>query len=270
MIMIARRQIDKIIDRYLLEAQARRHGSKYTIAGRYRRIYHYHVRKSAGTSLNSAFWGLAGLDLNAIGHHIRVCKNGYVFVRHNRTLIERGDYFYANGHHPAYTLELPRDTFTITILRDPLKRVLSYYRYLRWARDVPAAAKQEPALKGSWKGLRRELGWLGRSFGEFLTRTPREHLMAQLNMFSPSYNIAEAVERIGQCSAVSFTEQFGDGLQLLGQQLQLPLTERHERRFAFEYTPSANELDQAREILEPEDQLIAEVKRAVIGAVQCT
>ncbi len=107
----------------------------------YNRIYHHHVRKTAGSSLNAAFWTLGGLEAaktDADPTQQVVESNGMKFVAYNSALIEAGDYFFSTSHIPAWRLDLPSDTFTITILRDPAARVMSYYRYLLWARALHA------------------------------------------------------------------------------------------------------------------------------------
>ena len=63
------------------------------ILGDDKRIYHYHVRKTAGTSLNAAFWNFAGLNLQETGRHIEICRNGLVFAHNDRELINQGRYF---------------------------------------------------------------------------------------------------------------------------------------------------------------------------------
>jgi hypothetical protein len=239
------------------DIRVRRLTSEYRINGGYRRIYHYHIRKTAGTSLNAAFWGLVDLDLREIGTKQRVCRNGLVFVRHSRALIQRGDYFYANSHLPAHALKIPEDTFTIVILRDPLNRLLSHYRYLLWSRDDPHAQKEEPFLKS----LEKEAAWLGNSFGDFLDRIPREHLLRQTFMFSKSYDLDEAAERIGSCSAVCFTEDFATDLGSLAEKLNLQLQEKHGRRFSYKVSPSPAEMDRAREMLDPEFILVERVRQ---------
>ncbi len=230
----------------------------YAIAGRYRRIYHHHIRKTAGTSLNSAFWGLAGLDLRQMGRRQRVVRDGYVFVRNDPGLIAQGAYFFANSHHPAHALRLPEDTFTVTVLRDPLARVLSHYRYLIWARDDPGAGAREPFLSG----LQAEIGWLGRTFADFLARIPREHLLRQLYTFSPGFDVDEAAAGVLACDAVGFTESFADDIRCLGERLGLPLDERREREFVQRIAPADAELAAAREMLAPEYALLARVREA--------
>ena len=96
----------------------------------FERIYHHHVRKTAGTSLDSSFWALGGPDLELLSKQevhaaTEPGEGGRRFVRHDPKLIARGDYFYASSHEPAHHLEIPPNTFTITILRDPAARVIS-------------------------------------------------------------------------------------------------------------------------------------------------
>jgi hypothetical protein len=117
----------------------------------FERIYHHHVRKTAGTSLDSSFWALGGPELELLSKQevhaaTEQGEGGRRFVRHDPQLIARGDYFYASSHEPAHRLEIPPNTFTITILRDPAARVISYYRYLLWARQHPEEEEQEPFI----------------------------------------------------------------------------------------------------------------------------
>jgi hypothetical protein len=118
----------------------------------FERIYHHHVRKTAGTSLDSSFWALGGPELELLSKQevhaaTEPGEGGRRFVRHDPQLIARGDYFYASSHEPAHRLEIPPNTFTITILRDPAARVISYYRYLLWARQHPDGEGLEPFIE---------------------------------------------------------------------------------------------------------------------------
>jgi Sulfotransferase family len=223
----------------------------------YRRVYHYHVRKTAGTSLNAAFWALGGLTLPSIGLANRFKGNGLTFVRHDPKLIQRGQYLFSNSHAPAYSLSLPEGTFTVTILRDPVRRIISHYRYLSWARQEGRDHSEEPFIDS----LRAEIKWLGSSFKDFLDRIPRSHLFRQLYMFSEHYDIDDAAERISHCSAVCFTETYSEDLRRLSAILRLPLEEKHERRFGDATTIPPDDLDRARQILEPEYVLLEKVKR---------
>ena len=233
------------------------YASQYQFPRDYRRIYHYHVRKSAGTSLNAAFWHLARLDLQQMGRRSLICKNRLIFVRHEIELINEGHYFYASSHQPAYRLNLPAKTFTIVILRDPLARLLSYYRYLLHIKLNPQAKEYEPF----YPEVLRESDYTGDSFQDFLAKVPRRHLSHQLYLFSENYDPQEAADRILQCSAICLTETFPRDLEKLAKTLDLPLLERRERSFRHEINLSDADLDCARDLLHEEFKAIALAKQ---------
>jgi hypothetical protein len=263
----------------------------------YERIYHFHVRKTAGTSLNRAFWGLGGLGDAVMRHPNQVGRrlsgNGLVFVRDDARLIEQGDYFFASSHTPAYMLALPKGTFTVTILRDPAARVVSYYRYLRWARENPTAFDRDPFVsevveEGRFLegGIGYALGQLSRrklatesairqlgakqflarlarstrgvhNFTQFLEAVPPRRLMSQLYMFSARLDPNEAAERLAACDAVCFTESFAEDIAALSKTLDIPLPERRDRRLGDPIELSRSEEDQLREKLEPEYRMLS-------------
>jgi hypothetical protein len=241
----------------------------------YERVYHYHVRKTAGTSLNAAFWALAGLDLRAMSDRQVAEGNGLKVVRGNPRLIEEGDYFFANSHQPAYSLRLPPSTFTVTILRDPGSRAISYYSYLLWARSGEATKDREPFLdevlaeSAFLDGGRRKL--LARlsprrreaTFRDFLDRVPPSHLLTQLHMFSERLDPGEAAENALACSAVCFTEAFPEGLKALARELQLDLEEKRERRFGEKAVLTEAELGLLHERLAPEYAMIERVREGL-------
>ncbi len=207
------------------------------------RVYLFHIRKTAGSSLCSAFDGVEGFE---------------------------------SAHSPAWLVEVPEEAFTVTILRDPVSRVVSYYRYLLWAIDHPDAHGLEPdidaivaegalidgGLRFSIDQIRklktessvRELGvgqfarrLLARrsGFDGFLARVPPRKLLTQLHMFSRRFDPGEAAENILECDEVLFTESFSEGLNRLGGRLGVDLEERHERRFGERIELSENELEVA-------------------------
>ena len=228
-----------------------------------RRIYHYHIRKSGGTSLNAAFWNLAGVTRGDWGNSREIWKDGYVFVRHTNTRIEQGRYFHASGHTAHHAIEIPRNTFTITILRDPLKRLLSHYRYLVWLEGSDDALETEPFTEG----LVREFQWLGSGFGDFLDRISKSSLQRQLFFFSENYDIEEACANILNCSAVCFTDRLDRDIEVLSSRLDLTLESQRERVTPVEVDVSTKELERARELLRPEFQLIEKVRSEVEDTV---
>lgn len=241
----------------------------------YKRVYHYHVRKTAGTSLNAAFWALAGLDLRAMADRQVAEGNGLRVVRGNPRLIAEGDYFFANSHQPAHALRLPPATFTVTILRDPAARAISYYGYLLWARSGEASRDREPFLDevlaesafldGGRRGFLARLAPRRRevAFRDFLDRVPPSHLLTQLQMFSERMDPAEAAENALACSAVCFTETFPEDLKALAGELQLDLEEKRERRFGEKAVLTEDELGLLRERLAPEYAMIDRVREGL-------
>lgn len=237
-------------------------------AADYKRVYHFHVRKTAGTSLNSAFWALGGLDLRAMSDSQAVEGRGLRFVRGNRRLIEEGDYFFANSHRPAYELRLPPATYTITILRDPAARVISYYRYLLWARRNQTAREAEPFIdevvaESSFLDRRLSLRRREVDFRDFLDRVPAERLLTQLHMFSERLDPSEAAENALACSATCFTETYGEDLRRVAAELQLDLIEKRERSFGEKVDLSDDERALLRERLAPEYAMIERVREGL-------
>lgn len=219
------------------------------------RIYHIHLRKTGGTSLNHIFLGLGASDPDAayreLGSRRSHCCvwNGYRYVGWNLDRIMEGDYFYAFSHAPDWQLRLPARTFTITCFRDPVDRVLSHYWMLRnYAEDSidhPCMATEAP--------------WLGTCFDDFLRRIPAEHLKAQLWTFSASGDVSEALARVRKVSHVMFTEDFADGLQRLERRLALRLPHQH-RRTSRRGDVSPASLAMLRDMLDDEYTFLAAVK----------
>lgn len=215
------------------------------------RVYHHHIRRSGGTSVNAAFFNTGGDGFRAkeplLAGQGWMVHGGRVFVAHNKFLIERGEYFFARSHSPAHDVQLPPGTFTITVLRDPVQRVISHYNLLaEWeAKDVrhPSRAVEGP--------------WLGASFTDFLARIPREHLFRQLYTFSPRLSVDEAQAALAKVDAVLVLEQLADGLGLLGQRLGLDLALFHEKASTPVLPVSDADRATLRDLLEPEYALLA-------------
>jgi hypothetical protein len=233
---------------------------RYRIGDRYRRIYFYHVRKAAGTSVNKMFLSLGREDggegfarLSAHPDHC-VISGGKIFVGWNAQLIEKGDYFYAFSHIPSHRLRMPKDTFTITCLRDPVDRVLSHYRMLLEFEQsaLPHISFQE------------EREWLGHSFEEFLSRIPPEHLLNQLFMFSSDFSVDEAFQKISGLSHVLFVEDFRQGVDELSSKLNMKLNPIHTRRTSVESCLSYEEMKLLRSVLEPECVLYERLKSTLL------
>jgi Sulfotransferase domain len=199
-------------------------------------VYLYHVHKTGGTSLAYSFMGTGGEDPEAVYQRLaadrfrRTRSNGLVYVAYNQTLLERSSYHFGWSHLPAWSLSLPSETRTVTILRDPVGRLVSYYRFL---------ADNESKLSGE-------------GFDRMMSAIPREHLLRQLYMFSPRFDVSEAVDNLSSVDLVMRFESYASDLEVLSGKIDRSLVPYHRRvsSFAFELSPESEE--RARELLKPE------------------
>ena len=231
----------------------------YRLPDGFKRIYQYHIRKTAGTSIAQGFLGAEGgngeglydefyrTPRGKVGWEI---VDGRVFVFHNKRLIEGGDYYYGQSHLPAHELRLPPDTFTLTCLRDPSKRIISHYRMLVHFRKHKLRPDVMPV----------EGKWLGDSFGDFLQRIPKDHFFNQLYTFSKDCNIEEAFEKIIRLDHILTTEKFESRLDGLGRRLNLNLGIYHAKSHYDDVSIDAKDLRHLREMLDAEYRLIERVK----------
>jgi len=234
----------------------------YQIGPGYKRIYFYHVRKAAGTSINHIFLSLGGEDGSVVYGRLakapryQLISGDKVFVGWNTTAIARGNFFYAFSHRPMHELILPPNTYTFTCLRDPVKRVLSHYNMLLEMRqnDDP-----HPIFK-------LECKWLGDGFRDFLAGIPRMHLLNQLYMFSERFDVTEAFDNIMSCGHILFVDSFDAGINQLAKSLELPLRSSHVRRTSVKARIDETEQDRLLEMLKPEYALYERVRKAVCDA----
>jgi hypothetical protein len=265
---------DRLHDAYVTTKRALRSGGhaaarlpRLPLYARYRapvdlpggkvRVYYFHVRKTGGTSLAHSFLALGAEDPGRVERRMRLppfctASGDYRYVYQDRPLLRRGHWFFGYGHGPAETLQLPERTFKVTILRDPVERVLSLYRYLI---DPDADAGQ------TFHALAHEREWAGTGFMAFLDRVSPQQLRHQLHMFSLAGDVDEAAERILDCDCLLFTETLDGDLRRLGSLLGVQLAPRRVRSSAAAYVPTESERARLAELLEPEYQLLARVRR---------
>jgi hypothetical protein len=194
-----------------------------------------------------------------MGKSTDITGNGLRYVRNSPELIREGNYFFANSHIPAHQLSLPPRTFSVTILRDPVARVISYYRYLLWAGTGGANKSVEPAIE--W--VRDEAQIVGGGFRNFLAKAPESSLLTQVSLFSERMDPAEAAERALGCTAVCFTENFAANLREIASELRLELAEAQERRFGESVSLANEDLAALRERLAPEYEMLERVREGL-------
>lgn len=246
--------------------RAKRLARTCKIGEHHRRIYHYHIQKTGGTSLNNIFLSLVdssdfilttrseGKDLYhrlSRARNLRIIEKNKVFVGWNKRLIEAGNYFYAFSHLPKHELKLPNDTFTITCIRDPVQRVQSHYKELLFYKVNKIS---HPIMRIGEK-------WLGKDFNDYLSNVPKERLLAHLYTFSKHFHIEESLEHIFQCSHVILTERFSDEIEEISVKLGIKLSPVHIRKSRFDYNFSADELSRLTAMLESEILLYEKIKK---------
>lgn len=228
-------------------------------SGAYPRYYLVHLRKSAGSSLNHMFLSLADPEHEAFRKALadkpdhRLERKGKAFVGWNEDWINSSQYFYAFSHSPLYRLKMQPDTFVMTVFRDPVRRVVSYFNYLtgmlRNGIDHPCLVEEGPYVKGG--------------FEPFIECIPPQHLMSQLYMFSPTYDVTDAMTRIRRVNHIFFTEKFSAGVEALKRKTQLPLPTLRENVSKHRALISPKLLERLRIKLEPEYRLLHEVAKIV-------
>jgi hypothetical protein len=249
-----RRAVHRANDHWLLRRDPtyRRLAADYELPDGSRRVYCYHVRKTAGTSLFLSFLALGGEDPMVVWRRInqsrlyRTTSGRFAFASNNRSVLAEGAYFFGRSHRPASDQPLPPRTYTVTVLRDPLERVHSYYDYL--------VAGDDPSSPGRVSVRERRLARGG--FDAFLARLSADQLLTQVAMFSDRLDAGEAAERIAACSFVLSTSSFAAGLATLGDRLGLDLAPQRSRVTAERSTLSSAQQERLRARLEPEYELL--------------
>lgn len=217
----------------------------------YKRVYHFHIRKSAGTSVNAAFWALGGLSLKKLKREPLAIGNNLIFVRNSKDLIEAGNFHYANSHLPFWTLDIPKDTFTFCIFRDPYERLISLFRYLKWVEEMPdEAIKTDPYFLS----LKIESQHVRNGFSDYIDNLSKKHLMNQLYMFSRDCDVQTAVRNVEKLSAVFFQHNFNNSIHDLSQTLNLDLSIKRERGNSRKVPINISEAEKekAMQYLQPE------------------
>jgi len=243
----------KLYDKYE-EAKAYNLAKNYKIAEDYKRIYLFHIRKTGGTSLNHMFLSLGGEDGQEVYQKVckkkRVLNNGKIFIGWDQHKIKNGNYYYGFSHLPCHQLTIPKNTFTITCLRDPIKRILSLYKMLTYYRDnnIPHP------------GMKRQKPWLGDSFEVFIERIPKEELLNQLYMFSATFDFNEAFHNITNLSYFFFTEDFNQGISDISSRLNLCLHPIHTRKSSKKLEIHSSTRKSLEEKLAPEFELYNKLK----------
>ena len=216
------------------------------------RVYHIHIRKSAGSSLNNVFFMQAGLSLQEFWREPVYVKNGMVFVQHQKEPIIQGNYYYASSHYPIWELNLKPNTFTYCILRDPIDRLVSLYKYYCWVAQVDE--KTGYAKDPSYYVLLAQKNLLNKTFSDFVKELSPKYLSNQLFIFDKDLNAEKAIALLATVNKVYFFDMLDFAITDLTATLNLKPTQlTKERSFqdvVFEIKP--DELVMAKGLLSAE------------------
>ncbi|NJP07586.1 MAG: sulfotransferase family 2 domain-containing protein, partial [Chloroflexaceae bacterium] len=161
-----------------------------------------HITKTAGTSLinilRSQFPEQACTTLPLYPYALSVTHDVYQKMQHDRLLRSHMDYDTINK-------VIPRRPIFLTMIRDPLKRFISYY-----------GREQKRSMF---------LGEKFEHFADFVSRSLQFHHNMQTrqlagttvhpDVLSPQDTLAIAQRRLDECAFVGITEQFDNSLRLL-------------------------------------------------------
>ena len=237
-----------------------------------RRIYHYHIRKTAGTSLNVAFFSEHGSDESKDVHR-RLSKNRFnlrainrdeVFVGWDPNLLAGGNYYYGFSHIPMHEIEVPKDTYTVTIFRDPVKRLTSHFNmlfhHIKTADTVTTDHALPADINYSAAVVNQEKAFASLDLDQFLDKVPKLHSQRQLYMFSKSFNVDEACENVMGLDCVMFTESFSEDIKRLAADLNRKLEVHREKSYTNKCIPSPEQISRMTEMMHAEYQMLERVK----------
>lgn len=194
-----------------------------------RRVYHIHLKKTGGTSINNSFLSLIDKEPNKLynklmsQNDLRLIHNNWVLCAFNQLLISLGSFHYAWSHKPFHKLYLPVNTYKITCLRDPYERIFSRYKQL----TVLYRNGNPERTDGNFL---YEYSFLGNSFEDYINNLPKKELCYQLYMFSQSLNVNEALESLKKVDFILDTSTIYNDMKELSEILGVKLEPLHVRK----------------------------------------
>lgn len=195
----------------------------------FKRVYHHHLMKTGGTSLNKMFLNLSNsveyqnsslYDELMNQHDLRLVNNNWVYTSWNQLALSTGFWHYGWSHRPIYKTFLPSKTFIITSLRNPRERVYSRYKQLtKYCADGNHAHSHHNQFK-----------WMGSNFEEYLQNIPQKEMCHQLFMFSKKLDVEEGINRLMSMNYIIDLNRFDEDIEEINGMLGLNLEPMHTRK----------------------------------------
>jgi hypothetical protein len=223
-------------------------------------IFFWHIPKCSGTSVSHAvgqhFYGVAAREV--VPHYTALH-----LLQHCVGQIPDAFPFLSSRHVDSGRLDVPAGVFEFTVLRDPVKRVLSSWRQSHAAIARTYHYRLLPRYGHDW------FFWPPPSLPEWLARAPAELALAQLVTFATSRRPDDALERLERVEVISYDLGVGDfdaimkraGVPLMYTDLPRKMNRSPERP-----SPSALDLRFAREFLASEYSLMDGLSFPSVGA----
>lgn len=220
------------------------------VFGDYRRVYHYHIMKTGGTSINHMFLALSGDDPSNLYTKLmnssdgRIIEREYVYVAWNQLLVRLGLFSYAWSHRPYYKTWLPRNCYSITCIRHPYERLYSRYKHIH--------ANIRSGRTGGHTSF--ELECASGTFSDYLSVVPDSELCHQLCFFSSKKNIDEAIYNLSKVDLVMMLPTLDADVRFLNEKLGLNLECLHVRKVsgAFDGINGHEEFSSIKDRILPE------------------
>ncbi len=229
----------------------------------YERVYHLHLMKTGGTSINHIFLETLQQSIER-GLYDKICTlkkvsvDNISFVSWDKNLIKEGEYHYGWSHFPLWQLSIPSNTLIITAFRDPVERLFSRYKHL--CKDFYNKNKNAENEYNSYLLTENHEPSSFRYYvNQLMENKEKNFLYHQLYMFSESLDIEEAIERIIENKIfIMSTETLEADIKRLSNRIGIDLPYNHIRHIEGEITEEDREY--VSEIIKNEYEFIEKIK----------
>ncbi|MGB0696166.1 MAG: hypothetical protein ACPGOY_10995 [Rhodospirillaceae bacterium] len=238
-----------------------------------RKCFHLHMMKTGGTTVTAAIIeGATGLPYEQVMERVGqedearlIASGGVLDVTHeggtlilspysNGDLSEPFDFAFVHTRMDLLRGWDKTSAIVFTILRDPVERILSLWRYTQTAQKV---AQQDPNAKmPNQFGMRERMSAFDPDPVQFFRNLPLHDALHQLYVFSPTFNVVEAMQNLRKCSAVLCTETLKEDLPQLLAHLEIGRVETALKNVSEERPPYTQaQRDDLAMLLAPEYRL---------------
>lgn len=200
--------------------------AKRKLTKKYRRFLFLHIRKTGGTSFNhglSNFFKYSKKNINDfldIYHGNYFIKDFKIFAGGNIEIINKQQYHIATTHLPKHELLIDSNTFTFTILRDPVQRFISHYNMLR----------NMILNKDSHHCLIEEKNYYDDCIVNCALKMPIKHRSAQLYCFSKALNSDEGLNKLSELTMFDTLENYSTAIEIINKTFNWEVPSLHLRK----------------------------------------